>query len=48
MTKNIDEVENLEPEEISEDEFYQISCEYIANNNIYRNMEMQINNIFNN
>ena len=48
MTKNIDEVENLEPEEISEDEFYQISREYITNNSIYRNMEMQLKNILNN
>ncbi len=48
MTKNINEVETLEPEEMSEDEFYQISREYIANNSIYRNMEMQLNNILNN
>lgn len=48
MIKNINEVETLEPEEMSEDEFYQISREYIANNSIYRNMEMQLNNILNN
>jgi hypothetical protein len=48
MRKIIDEVETLEPEEISEEEFYQISREYIANNSIYRNLEVQLNNVINN
>lgn len=48
MKKKLDEVETLEPEEISEDEFYQISREYIASNSIYRDMEMQLQNILNN
>jgi hypothetical protein len=48
MTKKNDEVETLELEEISEGEFYEITREYIANNSIYRNMEMQLNNILNN
>ena len=45
MSNEYDEVEILDPEEINEDEFYQLSQELLANNSIYRNMELQFKNL---
>lgn len=45
MSNEYDEVEILDPEEINEDEFYQLSQELLANNSIYRNMELHFKNL---
>lgn len=36
-------VEILDIEEISEEDFYQLSQEFICNNSIYTNMDLQFN-----
>ena len=39
------EYDEVDPEEINEDEFYQLSQELLANNSIYRNMELHFKNL---
>ncbi|WP_156471384.1 hypothetical protein [Polynucleobacter sinensis] len=36
-------VEILDIEEIGEEDFYQLSQEFISNNSIYNNMDLQFN-----
>lgn len=39
------EIEILDVEEISQDDFYQLSQEFIVNNSIYKNMDLQFNQL---
>ena len=43
MTNEPKEVEILDIEEIGEKDFYQLSQEFISNNTIYANMDLQFN-----
>ena len=45
MTNEPKEVEILDIEEISEEDFYQLSQEFISNNTIYVNMDLQFNKL---
>ena len=45
MTNEPKEVEILDIEEIVEEDFYQFSQEFISNNTIYINMDLQFNEL---
>lgn len=45
MTNEPKEVEILDIEEIVEEDFYQLSQEFISNNTIYINMDLQFNEL---
>lgn len=45
MENQLKEVEILDIEEMSEENFYQLSHELISDNTIYRNMDLKFNEL---